>query len=521
MCLSVEGCSDSNCSRDFGDIFDPGDVKKKTKDVLKCQPVVDADAGPGSNTNNGTVPKKKIKRKICSVENCKSQAYNKFDVCVKHGAQVKKCSVKDCTNNRANNGICKRHGAKVSRPICTVHNCNNLVQRQGLCRRHGANDFIQKCKHEGCDKLVVNNGACQRHGGTSTKCSVVNCEKQAQYAGLCISHGGKVVCSIESCGANAVFNGKCRSHVPYDERPFKCEKCDCRAVFQSDITKHIDEVHNSLVECKVKDCTTRAVLDGLCIPHIPPDRLPLKCNNCHYGAVYPSQLKTHLERTHDIGEHQCEYCAYNRNKLIEYTCPKWVITSQICRGCHDKATGKTVRKEVEWSNYIDQHFGTEYLLVSDKSLKSVGGCILERPDKMHTSPDMVILSECDEFEHTYRNGSYMCEEERISKIYDEDGICGKTMVVIRWNPDAYTVPEGYTKPKKAERHELMVVTMNFILAHPEVIQGKVHVFYLMFSPDNPKIAKHYPVSMIYDKSDLTLDDSGRAQVNTTMPTQLL
>ena len=133
-----------------------------------------------------------------------------------------------------------------------------------------------------------------------------------------------------------------------------------------------------------------------------------------------------------------------------------------------------------------------------------------------------MLLECDEHQHMYRNGSYMCEEERISKIYDEPGICGKILAVIRYNPDAYALPEGgYQKLKKAERLELQVLVMNFILAHPKVIVGHVHIFYLFYSPDNPKIAKHYPVSMIYDKSDLTLDDSGRAQVNTTMPTQLL
>ena len=518
MCLSVEACSDGNCSHDFGDIFDPSNVK----DVLKFQPVADLGTDPGSSsTNNITIPKKKIKRKICSVENCKSQAYNKFDVCIKHGAEVKQCSVKDCTNNCINNGVCKRHGAKVSRPICTVQNCNNIVQRQGLCRRHGANDFIKKCMHEGCDKRVVNNGACQRHGGTSTKCSVANCEKQAQHAGLCISHGGKLVCSNEGCDTHAVFNGKCRSHVPYDERPFKCNKCDYRAVFQSGLTKHIGEVHNGLVECKVKGCTTRAVLDGLCVTHIPPDRLPLKCHHCDYGAVYSCRMKKHLQDVHDIGEHQCEYCAYNRNKLIDYTCPKWMITSHICRDCHDKATGKKVRKEVEWSNYMDEHFGTDYLLLTDKSFKSVGGCIRERPDKFYMAIELAMLPEHDEHQHVYRNGSYMCEEERISKIYDEPGISGKILAVIRYNPDGYTPPDGYKKLKKAERLELQVLVMNFIINHPEVIAGHVHIFYLFYSPDNPKIAKHYPVSMIYDKSDLTLDDSNRAQVNTALPIKLL
>ena len=83
-------------------------------------------------------------------------------------------------------------------------------------------------------------------------------------------------------------------------------------------------------------------------------------------------LKRHLENVHDIGENQCDYCAKNRNTLIQFTDNKTGVISNICKGCHDIASGKKLRKEKEWGDYLDKHFGTEYLLSNDKSLKSQG-----------------------------------------------------------------------------------------------------------------------------------------------------
>ena len=123
-------------------------------------------------------------------------------------------------------------------------------------------------------------------------------------------------------------------------------------------------------------------------------------------------------------------------------------------------------------------------------------------DKLYTGIELVIQGECDEFEHCYWNGSYLCEQERISEIYDEPGICGKFLAVVRHNPDSYQVPEGKTRLKKADRLALTVKLMKHIQAHPEVMKAPIHVFYLFYSLENPLICKDFPVSMLYDESDL-------------------
>ena len=180
------------------------------------------------------------------------------------------------------------------------------------------------------------------------------------------------------------------------------------------------------------------------------------CNidECKEKFKGKSDLKRHQEYVHDIGDHKCEFCCSNRNSSIKYT--DNTGSHNICRKCYIKMTGKESRIEHIWSDFIDKELGTEFLSSNDKSLKSNGGCSLYRPDKLYISFDTVEIDECDEYQHKRSNGNYSCDEKRISDIYDEDGIKGKDLVVIRWNPNNYIVPSGYTKKNRKERLELMV-----------------------------------------------------------------
>ena len=46
-------------------------------------------------------------------------------------------------------------------------------------------------------------------------------------------------------------------------------------------------------------------------------------------------------------------------------------------------------------------------------------------------------------------------KKRISYIYDEEGICGKKMVVIRWNPHKYKIPKGPFKKSTKQKPKHM------------------------------------------------------------------
>jgi len=120
---------------------------------------------------------------------------------------------------------------------------------------------------------------------------------------------------------------------------------------------------------------------------------------------------------------------------------------------------------------------------------------------LYVGVDKVEIDECDEHQHKRKNGNYSCDEKRISDIYDEDGINGKDLVVIRWNPDNYKVPSGYTKKNRQERLELMV-KLKKKLREKKIMEDKIHIYYMFYDIDNPRLSKSIPYTMIYNETDI-------------------
>ena len=163
------------------------------------------------------------------------------------------------------------------------------------------------------------------------------------------------------------------------------------------------------------------------------------------------------------------------------------------------------------SDFLDKYFGTEYLLVSDKSLKSIGGCSLKRPDKLYGSPGTIKIEcdekqhygfvlhiECDENGHT-GSSSYKCDEKRISDLYDE--FVGKDYTVIRWNPDGYKVPLNKIKiKKKDEKLNLLLKLMNKVLRIKQ--ENPLMIYFMFYSPDSKLLTKNIPYKLIYDETDI-------------------
>ena len=217
---------------------------------------------------------------------------------------------------------------------------------------------------------------------------------------------------------------------------------------------------------------------------------------CHYESKKSDHVKRHKEFVHDIGAYTCNFCMQNRNSHIPYNDAKG--KHHICRTCYNKCTGKESRIEQIASDYLDEHFGTEFLLGSDDSLKKMGATLRYRPDKFYASGDLVLMVEIDEHQHKYNNGSYDCEEKRISDIYDK--ICGKTLVCIRWNPDVYKLVNGEVKHKRADRLSLLLKTMQTIIKNPP--KEKIHNYYMYYDKDNPRLSQEIPKTMIYTEEDV-------------------
>lgn len=291
---------------------------------------------------------------------------------------------------------------------------------------------------------------------------------------------------------------------------FKCDEQNCGKKFKqhAHLKNHMANVHNIGVKwfyCDVEGCGQKFKENGALKSHKwnihDTGGTWFYCTEeiCNQKFKTNSDLKRHLSNVHDIGDKECQICIKNVFTVTKYKKSKTSKELNVCRSCYNKLTGKNTRKEKQWSDYIDKHLGTEYLLGSDKSLKNLGGCQRYRPDKLYVGQKYVEVGECDEHEHSGRN-DYSCDEKRISDIYEEEGIFGKTMAVIRWNPDNYKVPDGYKKQNRQERLKMMVELQKHLRKHPP--KDKIHIYYMFYSQDNELLSKNIPHTLIYDMNDI-------------------
>ncbi len=146
-------------------------------------------------------------RLVCS-EECENFAMNN-GVCKKHGAKVNRCKIDECNNQARQGGVCIKHGSKVNR--CKIDECNNQVKQGGVCTKHGAK--VYRCKIEECNNQVRLGGVCTKHGAKVYKCKIKGCDNQYRQGGVCTKHGAKVTkCSSEGCSNIRVVRGKCKKH---------------------------------------------------------------------------------------------------------------------------------------------------------------------------------------------------------------------------------------------------------------------------------------------------------------------
>ena len=352
------------------------------------------------------------------------------------------------------------------------------------------------CDVEGCDYKCKQASNLRQHkayvhdiGVKWHHCDVEGCDYKCKQAGSLKTHKADIHdigvkwhhCDVEGCEEKCKQAGNLKTHKAYVHdigvKWHHCdvEECDYKCKQASNLKTHKADVHDIGVKwhhCDVEECD-------------------YKCKQASY-------LKRHKAYIHDIGARKCEFCCYNRNSHIPYK--DHTGAHMICRNCYKKATGKESRIEHIWSDYIDKELGKEFLSSNHKSLKSNGGCSSYRPDKLYIGVDRVELDECDEHQHKRNNGDYSCDERRISDIYGEDGIEGKDLVVIRWNPDTYKVPSGYTKKNRQERLYLFVELKKKLRTKKKT--DKIHIYYMFYDIDNPRISKRIPHTMIYNETDI-------------------
>jgi hypothetical protein len=362
---------------------------------------------------------------------------------------------------------------------------------QHMTNKHNQNVKWRYCPEDGCDfkcKTSSNLGKHKIDMHTADSdinwnyCDIENCSERYKHKGKlkrhkANSHGIDTVwytCYFEGCDKQYNTPGSLKNHITGKHDPnavlYPCEYCGKTFKFKGILKNHLANKHSI----------------GVIWAYCPED-------DCNYKSKSKSDIKKHLEGPHDMGDKQCDVCLHNVFSLTKHE------TGNICRKCYRKMTGRGTRVEKDWSDYTDKHLGTEFLSGTDDNLISLGGCQLYRPDKLYIGIDTVELDECDEHQHSYHSDSYSCDEKRISDIYEEDGICGKTMIVIRWNPGTYKPPDGEKKKNRKERLEMFVKLKKHLRKNPPT--DKIHIYYMFYTHDNPLISQNIPATMIYEESD--------------------
>lgn len=92
-----------------------------------------------------------------------------------------------CQESSPSSKPLKKKKKNVKREICRIENCNSQARAFHLCKRHGGS---RPCTFVGCTRNSQSRGFCIKHGG-GTRCKFPECTRAAQSQGKCKGHGGK------------------------------------------------------------------------------------------------------------------------------------------------------------------------------------------------------------------------------------------------------------------------------------------------------------------------------------------
>ena len=385
--------------------------------------------------------------------------------------------------------------------------CDKRFKTNGNLKLHKAhvhNINVKWYPCDLCDKKFKINSDLKRHKANIHDIDVVwyycdLCDKKFKTNGNLKQHKSQVhdiavvwyQCDI--CDKKFKTNGNRKIHKAYihniDVKWYYCDLCDEKFKSNSDLKQHKAQVHNIDVKWYPCDMCDKKFKSN---SHLKSHKAHVHnidvkwypCDMCDKRFKRNSHLKIHKNKVHDTGDNECTFCLNKVYRIQIYSDTQG--DHSICRSCYFKTTGKNSRPEYIASSYLNEHFGTEYLLGSDSRIYG-NKCQLYRPDKIYASDTLVLHIEVDEYEHNGRY-DYSCDEKRISDIYDE--FSGKDYVIIRWNPHRYTphICGDNGDHHLDDRLKNLVDVMRYITTVP--LKNKITVIYMYYSIDNSVIVKN-------------------------------
>jgi hypothetical protein len=391
---------------------------------------------------------------------------------------------------------------------CMKHPAFNIVSEKNplYCNKHKETDMInvisKRCEYENCMKHPVFNSVseskplyCNEHKETdminviSKRCQYENCMKQPNFNIVsetkplyCNKHKETDMinvkskkCQYENCIKIPTFN------VSTEKTPLYC--------FEH---KKTDMINVKNKKCQNNKCKEQAIFGFLnkrpqfCVNHKLPDTINLQLENkC-------SLLECENEHDHII--ENIKYC--NIHIPNNQYC---TVIKRLCKYCDMDNEIKYVCKECiktqnkkEWSivrllrKKIDTPF--EY-----NSSKMLNGCSKKRPDIYFELTKHCVIVEVDENQHnTYED---TCECARINEIVN--GIGGKSVIIIRYNPDTIKHNGKKMNFPQNEKIDVLVETIKkeLVKCYDEFIVKIIQLYY----NDNYDVYQSLKEEVITDK----------------------
>ena len=264
-----------------------------------------------------------------------------------------------------------------------------------------------------------------------------------------------------------------------------CDLCDFKCKQKCDLKKHLAHKHDlgvvwhqcDLCDSKFKrDCNLK---QHLALTHDIGVTWH-QCDHCTYKTKQNAHLKLHLAHKHDIGNKYCDICYETVGKV------RSIKGADVCRSCCDSYGIRKERIELKYIKALKNKF--PYHMEHDIRVQG-DMCLRYRPDAMWLDPHLKchIHFELDEHQHLWKNGSYDCDEKRISDIYDEFKTnVPEHYVVVRLNPDSEL---GRTAVFKDRLNHLVEILERVKTSPPK---EKISIIYMYYDKTNHRIAKNLP-----------------------------
>lgn len=217
-----------------------------------------------------------------------------------------------------------------------------------------------------------------------------------------------------------------------------------------------------------KECTDNVILESKCDILTCEKEFEFTINNIKYCPEHCPN-KSYEE----VLKKKCMYCDLTEK------------SKYICKDC------EKIKNKKEWSivRYLRKSIDTKFYYNTNKMLN---GCSKKRPDIYFDLDKHCVVVEIDENQHkTYED---KCECARINEIVN--GIGGKSVIIIRYNPDKIKNKKKEINIDRNVRLELLVKTIKDELVndYDKFVVKTIQLFY----DDNNKKYKQLKSEEITD-----------------------